>query len=316
MKHIEINIWKACNNKCRFCMSSWVWEDEKELTNIYLVKKEINKYSKLNYESIWFLWWDISIHPNIYEIIEYSKKVWFKQINIITNAMIFDNYKKAEKLIISWTTRVNISVHSHIEEIEDYITQIKWWLQRKLIAIDNFNKLIEKWILKSNLSINIVLNWLNNNSIVETVLYFWKRKNISDIRINFIWPRFFETEKDRGNLMLSYEDFLENLKKLIYISVKYNIRITFDSIPACIFYKNDKLNYKNIIKKFLWEEFDYINEVSNINKNANFNWKKQKKEELKVKFKDCDKCIYNNICEWIWKEYVEKYWDGEFNYIK
>ena len=52
IKHIEINIGKACNNKCRFCMSARVGEDEKELTAFEIVKHEIHKYAHLGYTSI------------------------------------------------------------------------------------------------------------------------------------------------------------------------------------------------------------------------------------------------------------------------
>ena len=48
----------------------------------------------------------------------------FQVINVITNAMIFSNFEKAKKLVESGVTRINISIHSHLDEIEDYITQI------------------------------------------------------------------------------------------------------------------------------------------------------------------------------------------------
>lgn len=320
MKHIEINIWKACNNKCRFCMSSKyaidkVWETF-WLVDFREIKKEIIKYSEKWYKSIWFIWGEISIHPNIYEIVSESRKAWFEKVNIVTNGMLFSDYKKAEKLIKSWATRVNMSVHSHLKETEDYLTQIKWWFEKKLKAIDNFNDLYKKWLLKSKLSINIVLNGLNYKNIVETCLYFYKAKKIDDIRINFLWSRFIETEKDKKDLSIKYSDILWILKKLIYISLKYDIRITFDSIPPCIFYKVDSINYKKIIEKFLWEDFDYIDEVSNINKNNNFNWKEQKFSELKRKMKTCEKCVYNDKCEWIRKEYLDDYGEEEFRKIK
>jgi len=297
-------------------MSSRVWYDEKELTNLEIVKDQIDNYAKNWYNSIGFLWWDISIHPNIYEILSYSKKKWFVWINVITNSMIFDDYKKAERLVNSWVTRINISIHSHLVDIEDYLTKIKWWLSRKLLAIDNFNILFKNNILKSPLSINIVLNWANYKTIVESCLYFWKYKGINDIRINFIWPRFFDTPKDKKDLMLTYDDFLPYIKKLIYISINYNIRITFDSVPACIFYNIDNINYRVLIRKFLWEQYDHINEVSNLNKKIVFNWKEHKKNDLKIKTKNCKNCLYLESCEWIWKEYIEEYWENEFYSLK
>ena len=312
MKHIEINIGKSCNNKCRFCMSAFVWEDEKELTNFELIKKEIINYADKGYKSIWFLWWDISIHPKLYEIINEAKINWFKNIVVITNWMIFYDYQKAEKLILSWVNRVNISVHSHIEKIEDYLTQVKWWFEKKIKAIDNFNDLYAKWLLKSKISINIVLNKLNYKDVLKTCMYFYKVKNISDIRINFLWNRFFIWKKDKEDLELSYTQFLPYQKLLIIFSLKNNLRITFDSIPACIFYKLWFIDWKNIVKKFLWEDFDFIQEVANINKNQVFDWKEQKKDELKVKFKKCSECLYFDKCEWIWKEYVNSFWENEF----
>lgn len=311
-KHIEVNIWKACNNKCRFCMSSLVWENEKELTKFELVKNEIIKYSNKWYKSIGFLWGDISIHPNIYKIINESKLQWFKHISIITNWMLFADIYRAQKLISSWVTRINISIHSHNKNIEDYLTQVNWWLIKKLKAIDNFNILYTKKKLLTQLSINIVLNWINYKDILKTCIFFHKIKNIKDIRINFIWNRFFFTSNDKKKLWLKYEDILIYLKQIIIYSLKTDLRITFDSIPACIFYKLWFKNPDYIIKIFLWEEYDYIEEVSNINMNTIFNWKEQKKNELKIKFPNCRKCLYNMTCQWVWKEYYNEYWNTEF----
>lgn len=316
MKHIEINIWKACNNKCRFCMSAEVGRDEKKLTDVDLVIKEINTYADKWYTSIGFLWWDISIHPHIFRIIKESKKYWFQNINVITNGMVFSDYNKAQALVLSWTTRVNISIHSHIHKIEDYITQIQGGLEKKLQAMDNFNDLYNKWFLLSPVSINIVVNGMNYTSVVESVLYFYKMKWIRDIRINFIWNRYFFTEQDKVILALTYTKFFVYLKRLVYIALKYNIRITFDSIPACILYKVDPKNYKTIIARFLWEDKDHIEEVSNINMDTTFDWKKQKTDDLKSKFSQCNNCIYRDTCQWVWKEYVEEYWESEFNFIE
>ena len=236
LKHIEINIWKACNNKCRFCMSSKpdLWDIK--FVSFDILKEKIKSYSDRWYNSIWFLWWDVSIHPNLVEIVDFCKKSWFENINIISNWMVFDNFELSEKLVKKWLTRVNFSVHSHIYKIEDYLIQVKWGLKRKLKAIDNFNQLYDGWLLRDTLSINIVVNKVNYKTIVETCLYFWKEKKINDIRVNFIWLNK-DVEENWDDLKLSYTEFFPYFKKLIYISIKYKIRITFDTIHACIFYK-------------------------------------------------------------------------------
>lgn len=314
LKHIEINIWKACNNKCIFCMSS-----NSELWDVKFIDFEKLKDKLINYYNNWyisvgFLWWDVSIYPKIEDLFILCKKLWYKEINAISNAMVFSDYTFAEKVVRAWLTRINISIHSHKPEIEDYLTKIPNWLYKKIEAIKNFQKLHKEWLLKSQLSVNIVLNQKNYKSILKTVLFFNKKLLINDIRINFIWLDDMIKE-NWDELKLSYSDFIPYLKKLIYISLKENIRLTFDTIPHCIFYKVGSDNYKGIIERFLWEDLDTITEIDWSNNDTNFNWKEKKKNLLKTQFNQCDKCIYKKNCQWVWKEYWEMYWWNEFEPI-
>ena len=311
LKHIEINIWKACNNKCRFCMSSKSELWDIKFVALDILKDKIKWYADSWYKSIGFLWWDISIHPDILEIITFCKNNNFITINVISNWMKFDDFDLTKQIIKAGVTRINFSIHSHLDEIEDYLIQVKWWLQRKLKAIDNFNHFYKSWLLRDNLSINIVVNSKNYSTIVETVLFFAIKKEVKDIRLNFIRLNK-DVKENWEDLRLSYTEFLPYLKRLIFISNKYNIRITFDTVPACIFYKVDSVNYKGIIKKFLWEDQDHITEIDHINLNDKFDWKKRKKDMLKMQFDDCEKCIYKDSCQWIRKEYGKIYWWMEF----
>ena len=47
----------------------------------------------------------------------------------------------------------------------------------------------------------------------------------------------------------------------------------------------------------------------------NFNWKERKKNSLKMQFEQCNKCLYKDSCEWVWKEYWEIYWWDEISPI-
>ncbi len=311
LKHIEINIWKACNNKCLFCMSSNPHNWDIKFVDLETIKTKLFSYFSDWYRSVWFLGWDISIHPNIIEIISYCKEIWFIDINVISNAMRFSDYEFSKRLVESGITRINISVHSHLDEIEDLLTQVKWWLQKKLKAIDNFNSFYDNKLLRDAISINIVLNHKNYKTILETVLFFHKIKKINDIRINFIWLE--EWVKNNWNdLKLTYSEFLPYLKKLVFLSIKYNIRITFDTVPACMFYKIDKENYKLLIKKFLWEDLDHIVEIDHINALDKFDWKKRKKDILKTQFESCKNCLYRESCQWVRKEYPLLFGESEF----
>jgi hypothetical protein len=62
----------------------------------------------------------------------------------------------------------------------------------------------------------MVINKMNYKTITESVLYFWHKENIKDIRLNFIYLTD-NIKENRDKLKLSYTEFLPHLKKLIYI---------------------------------------------------------------------------------------------------
>ncbi|MDD4151434.1 MAG: radical SAM protein [Candidatus Gracilibacteria bacterium] len=316
LKHIEINIGKACNNRCRFCMTakSVLWNIK--FVGIDILKEKIKNYAEKGYNSIGFLGGDISIYPKLDEVMATCKNNGFVSVNIISNGMKFDDINFIEKLVKSGLTRINISIHSHLQIIEDYLTQVEGGLDRKLKAIDNINLLYNRGLLISPLSINIVLNQKNYKTIIETVLFYRFKKGINDIRINFVWLND-DVREEWDGLKIMYTEVLLYFKKLIYLSNKYNIRITFDSIPPCIFYKIDKNNYKYNIKKFLGENQDHIDEIDDTSPDVveNFNWQDYKKNVLKIKYNKCKSCNYINNCQGIRKGYDEVYGDTEFTPI-
>ncbi|MFA6090202.1 MAG: radical SAM protein [Candidatus Gracilibacteria bacterium] len=285
-----------------------------KLVDLKELQKKLDFYSSNGYESVGFLGGDISIHPKIIEIISYSKKVGFKDISIISNGMRFSNADLARSVVDAGLTRINISIHSHLHDIENYLTCVPGGLKKKLSAIDNFNELHNSGLLRALISINIVLNRHNLATIVETVLFFYSKKKIKDIRINFVWLD--EMIKENwDDLKISYSEFLPYLKSLVYISLKYKFRLTFDTVPACIFYKIDPRNYKYLINTFLGENLDHITEVDWSNNNTVFDWQEKKKDLLKTQFSGCSKCLYINKCQGVWKEYSQIYGGGEFTPI-
>ena len=163
-------------------------------------------------------------------------------------------------------------------------------------AIDHFSLLHTQGLLKDALSVNIVLNAKNYPMMVETVLYFYIQKNIKDIRINFIWLNE-DTRENWEDLKLQYTDFLPLLKKLVFISLKHHIRITFDTVPACILYHVDPLHSQKLIKIFLGEDYDHITEIDHINGGDMFDRKKRKKDLLKTQFDSCETCMYKEPCQ-------------------
>jgi len=306
MKHIEINIWKACNHKCIFCMS-WITRNKvlwfEKLVNL---KKEIKILKEKWYNSIWFLWWEPTIHPNFLELVSFTNKQWFQNIEVITNGSTFDDKTFLINSIKNGLTRISVSLHSiNNKQEEELVWGVKNVLEQKIKSIKNILYLFNKWVLKKELSVNIVINKLNYRNIKKTIIFLYKLW-VKSFRINFIqleWYSIFNYEK----LALTYEDFKKYFKEIIDLHKNfYDIKINFEAIPWCYSW----LNYKDFLEyseQDIDKQKDKISrdDIDLVSRNIinQLYWRRQKK----VYLEKCKYCFLKWDCEWIWKRYVDYY---------
>ncbi len=304
MKHIEINIWKACNHKCIFCMSGITRDKVLWFESLEDLKKEIKDLCNSWYSSIWFLWWEPTIHPNFLDLVLYTKKLGYFNIEVISNWSKFDDKDFLLESIKNWLTRISISLHSIISEQEELLTWwIKWVLNKKIKAVKNILFFYEKWLLKKELSINIVISKINYRNIKRTILYLYTLW-VKSFRINFIQLEWYSTF-NYNKLALRYEDFKSYLIDILNLTEKYNdIKINFEAIPWCYSWLNyiDYLKYseQKIDKQKDKVSRDDIDLISRDIVNQ-----LQRRKELKIYLKKCSCCFLKNDCEWIWKRYVD-----------
>ncbi len=306
MKHIEINIWKACNHKCIFCMS-WITRNKVLwFESFETIKNEIENIASLGYNSIWFLWWEPTIHPNFLEIVSYAKKNNFSDIEVITNWSKFWDKDFLIKTIESWITRISVSFHSIYEDEEKVLVWwIRWIVKEKLSAISNLLEIINSWLLKREISINIVISKINYKSIKKTILFLYKMW-IKSFRLNFIQLEWYST-KNYEILAIKYEDFKEELFNILSLCNKYeDLRINFEAIPWCFTW----LNYRDFLKYSEQEIDRKKDKVSRddedlVSRNIlnQLKWRR----DLKVYLEKCSNCFLKWECEWVWRRYLVYY---------
>ncbi len=304
MKHIEINIWKACNHKCIFCMSWLTRNKVLWFENIENLKKEIKNLYEKWYNSIWFLWWEPTIHPNFLELVLYTKTLWYKNIEVISNWSKFDDKNFLLQSIRNGLTRISISLHSINPEQEELLT---WWVKRVLnIKIKNIKNILffyNKWLLKKELSINIVISKINYKNIKKTILFLYNLW-VKSFRINFIQLEWYSTF-NYFKLALRYEDFKSYLVDILSLTKIYdNIRINFEAIPWCYSWLN-YIDYLKYSEQKIDKQKDKISRDDINLKSRDIINQLKRRKELKVYLEKCDNCFLKNDCEWIRKRYVD-----------
>jgi MoaA/NifB/PqqE/SkfB family radical SAM enzyme len=153
----------VCNFWCKMCYNSW----KSWMKNPW---KQLNFREQIKvldiiwwlWKTVVFTWWEPTLNANIYELVEYAKKLWLKVI-LITNWSTID-FWKISLLKEKWVTTIQLSFHSWNEKAFNDIT----WTE-------NFYNLIKTNIIDSlqifwsdNVFINIVPNKFPFDWIMET----------------------------------------------------------------------------------------------------------------------------------------------------
>lgn len=300
-------IWMVCNAKCWFCnaqVSSVDWENfwlrkEPDYQTFYKLDriKEDILLKKDNWaRCIIYEWWDFSIHPEIFKILDFWKSLWLKQ-TFQTNWIKLSDLSFVKKLKENWVEDMNFSLHAYEESVSD-----------KIMWVDGAFKKTIKWIINCNEvwmsnCINFVLVKQNLNQLewmMLLLLKFWI--NLFNLTLYVPVDLFSEEFHDKYivnpvDAWIEINKMMKLYNELIELSGnKLKVTLKFHNIWRCIFDKK-------------YHNYDFQFDLDR---------RKPKNEEYKFdtwfyKNEECKKCIYCNDCTWFTSKYIHKYGD---NYIK
>lgn len=291
MKQEIIRLWSACNQKCLFCNQEEIFDKKNKKQILF----ELLSFRKKHVEKLVISWGEPTLFKDeLFFTIKIWKELWFKNIEIQSNAILLSNYSYVEELYNLGLNSALISLHSFKSDISDELTQSIWTFDKTLLWINNLLKI---WI---STGINIVINKKNYKNLLDYLSFIKKNiKWFNWLSLSVIVPWNLAIKND---LLPNYTD----LSKYMIEAYNYCIKnkIYFQNpwcwIPVCFvkdFYKYS-LEYQNYKSWNIYDELILEKNMSN-----------------KIKSEKCRNCILNKYCLWVWKWYVELYWHEELNPI-
>jgi len=298
MLSYDLKVGYSCNNKCQHCVIA----DSKD--KLLLKKKRANLSTsecldlidtacKQEISSIILTGGEITIRKDFGVIV--NRCVEHKLlISIQTNGRklaspnIIDIVKDIDKI------RFIIALHGAINITHDLITQINGSFEESCQGIKAMISLGKHVILK------VVISKINQNELSNIVSI---ADELGVQYINFAFPHGQgKARKNFDKIIPTYLSLQDELERTISLAKEKNIRIEFEAIPFCIIPKHLKLvgelqysRNKTICTQVKEETFDW-NEV---------------RVSIKKKGKNCHKCIFDNLCEGPWQEYIKAFGDNE-----
>ncbi len=290
-KKLALILGYKCNNNCRFCYCA----DKKNFTFLSTnkAKKELDDGRRRGCTFVDFLGGEPTLRKDLPDLLKYSKDLGYKTISITTNGRMFSYEKIAKELIYSGLNSVVFSLHGHNSYLHDFLTRSDGSFEQLNKGAENIKNINSEIYLCTNTTITKY----NYRYLPEIA-----KKNIEigadGCEFIFVHPR--------GNALKNFYDVVPKLEsvrsfipKTLEIGKRFNVKhFEFRYFPLCYVPKNslsEFVSLENLREQHVGPEFKDLN-VELGRKNIG-----------RVKGKKCKECIYDNICEGVFKEYADRY---------
>jgi len=281
MKQFDLKIGYSCNNDCIHCV---VAEKRK------LVKKvsfdEIINSIPPDVDEVVVTGGEPTIRKDFFDILRAIKKKLPKaRILLQTNGRFLKDKEFCRKTS-QYVYTALIAIHSHDAAIHDSITQRKGSWQDTVDGIKNALRYIKNVISQT------VISKLNCNNLPETYDFIFQQLGVKKANLTFPHPN--------GNALTYFDQVVPRYHEIKYfidqVIVKYKDKVMVEAIPLC--YIHPLVN-EVFVYRYTTETGGYD---KSLRRNIVEDYRKLILSEQK-KIPACKKCMYNNDCIGVWKEY-------------
>jgi len=320
-RNLELNVGRACNNHCAFCISGKAVFDEKMWVPLEKAKDEVRAARENGCTSLGFLGGEPTMYPHLLPVAAYAREIGYTRIALATNAMLLDDADFARRCVDAGITRATISFHAHTRRLEHAITKVGNAWDRKVAAIRNLKALQAAGFLPDNVSVNPVVNTLNFRHLPAMVRFF-AGLGVDDVRFNFI--RAGGNAEDTPELCPTFTALGPVLERVVEQNEarRRPLTITFGEFPYCVLPWTLHAN-EPLFRRYNGELRDYATDVSIFgspkkedDKRLRFSWQESKRNDLKQKADVCRSCRHDVACEGVWRAYVRLHGDSEIRAIR
>lgn len=295
LERIDLKTGFLCNNNCRFCVQA----HKKRFGN--KTSKELKRRLRESasfYGGVVFTGGEATIREDIFDLVEYAKKLGYSLIQIQTNARMFAYRNFCLRIIEAGANEFAIAIHGHTPALHDYLTSSNNSFRQTVNGIVNLISLNQKVLTNTVIT---KPNYRHLPDIAEFLISLGVRQ------IQFSFPHILGNAAINVDSVVPRKSLVEPyLHKALDLATASNIRATTEAMPYCFMQGYEQYISEEIIPKTKVYDLDYIIEDFTI----------IRKGEAKLKGAVCNTCCQHGVCEGPWKEYPEIFGWSEFNPIK
>ncbi|MFC1518070.1 radical SAM protein [Candidatus Margulisiibacteriota bacterium] len=290
-KKVALRTIIKCNNNCLGCTTSDMRSGKNEKETLL---KLISDSRKQHCNEIVFTRGDPLLHPDLIEVISFSKSQDYKIIQLQTNGRLLFYTDYTDALISAGINVFEITLFSANKLIHDKITRVKGSCQQTMKGLENV--LAHKNV---DINLNIPILKYNYKHLCATVKYLYSL-GIRNINFSFLRPT---TSK---NVLVKLSALKSSLLKTLDYCQQQGIHYSTEAIPFCCLGKHiDQASEIDLPDITIYE----------INSTKSRKLKNIRRTYLMSKAVQCKQCSYYNSCFGTWKKYLDLFGSKELKPI-
>lgn len=305
-ENLELNVGLACNNRCLFCMSGDARAPERRWLPAEAAREELRRFRDLGCTSVGFLGGEPTAYPHIVEAVGWAKELGYRRVALCTNGMKLSDEAFVDALLNAGATRFTISLHSHLAEVEDKLTEVPGNFARKIKGLKTLLARKAAGRLHDNVSLNPVLNRRTYLDMAGYIEYF-RGLGVDDIRFNYIWPQARVTGDK--SMIPSYREAMPQIARAVLLNERrWKMTISFGGVPPCMLRWSGLSMSPRAAAHFAERYFDESGVDLSTRVSANgdrFDWRERKRDRMKIHAPACSGCLWHQRCDGVWKTYAD-----------
>lgn len=298
MRIVDLKLTYKCNNDCNYCCQNRKLREIDTSLGLDKIKEIINAEQKFGIDKVVLTGGEPTLNTEIIDIVKFIKGCKINNIQLQSNGKSLKNEEFLDNLIEAGVSGFAISLHGSTEEMHEKFSGTKKSFEDLIIAL-MFLK-----FKKMPVSLNCVITKHNVKNLSEIASFVGKNEYAKQLQFAFIHITGKASQEPDDYVSIS--EAAAAVKKAIDENFISSLKIYSEAIPFCLMYGREKAVSE------LYNDATVI--TYDFHEKRNFT--EARLTSFKSKGELCKRCLFNGICEGVWREYPELYGYGEFVPIK
>lgn len=292
-----------CNNNCQFCLNIHKRNSIPQKTTLQ-IKKEMVEAKNSGTTYLELVGGEMSIRPDIVDLIKFAKEQDFKTIMMSTNGRMYSYENFAKKIVAAGLNSLVFSIHGHTAQLHDFLTQVPGSFSQLKKGLENIRKAGLKNIGSNTTIVKQNYKYLPQ---IGKVIYDLGIRNSEFI---FVDPSYGAAHDEFYKFVPKISQAAPYIHQCLDIGKKHKIpHWAIRYVPLCYF--TDYLDQVSELKEV---EIFHTEHLAPDFENRDVEG--SRKVIGRAKTKKCQGCRLYDKCEGIWKDYLKNHGDKELKSIK